>query len=178
MSELNIYSFIYPIHIVNWYSSNSFLPTLTEKLDLALRLISFSLRLVFSLYGEMTKLWKTDLPKLVNERIKASLTKPMCLPSPTECTRVQYQGALLIDNLGYNGQRIWNGGSRDCRFLSTNVDQNPLYTMLTDSESVYSSAWQYALSQSLPKAALVVLHLRLAGKFFREEVILKYTHLS
>ena len=30
-------------------------------------------------------------------------------------------------------------------------------------------------SQSLPKAALLVLHLRLAGKFFREEAILKYT---
>lgn len=39
MSELNIHSFIHPIHIVNWiYSSNSFLPTLTEKLDLALHL--------------------------------------------------------------------------------------------------------------------------------------------
>lgn len=73
-------------------------------------------------------------------------------------------------------------GDLKCGFKRLQVSFNEcrselIYTPGTDRRVSRLQGLTHMLpfSQSLPKAALRLLHLRLDGNFFREEVILQYT---
>ena len=166
------------------YSSNSYSqldiviqfisPNIIRKVRSSTTLISFPLRLVFLLLRGNDKARKDWSPKAHNWKNKNISHKAHVPTQPNWMHEGRTKGLSLI---------IWVIiAKRDlkCGFKRLQVSFNEcrselIFTTLTNRESVYSSAWQiHSFSQSFPKAALLIPHLRLDRNFFREEVILKY----